>query len=454
MSPGGPAGGPTRRVLVLGAGGRDFHVFNMALRDDPAAEVVAFTAAQIPGIDDRRYPAELAGPRYPTGIPIRPEADLEALVDEGRVDEVVIAYSDLSHRQVMHLASRVLAAGADVRMMGPARTELACAVPAVAVSATRTGAGKSQISRWIAGHLRSEGLRPAMIRHPMPYGDLRAQRVQRFASPADLDAADCTVEEREEYELPVRMGLVMWAGVDYPEIVARAAAESDVIVWDGGNNDLPFVTPDLHICVLDPLRAGDELDSYPGEAVLRSADVVVVNKVDRASSEQLQVVRASIATAARDAVVLEAESRVTLEDGPSLQGRAVVVVEDGPTLTHGGLPYGAGTVAALDAGAEIVDPRDVAVGALADAYRRFPHLGKALPALGYSDQQLADLAATIRAAVRAGSAAAVVTGTPTDLRHLIDVDVPVRHATYEFVQRDGPPLEDLLVPVIEAARAR
>lgn len=448
MNPSGGTATP-RRVLVLGAGGRDFHDFNVALRDDPGVEVVAFTATQIPGIDHRRYPAELAGPRYPDGIPIVPEGGLEDLVTDRRVDEVVIAYSDLSHTQVMHLASRALARGADVRLLGPGSTALDVAVPTVAVSATRTGSGKSQVSRWIALHLRDRGLQPSMIRHPMPYGDLLAQRVQRFATLADLDAADCTVEEREEYEEPVRLGLVMWAGVDYEEIVARAAAESDVVVWDGGNNDLPFVRPDLHLCVLDPLRPGDEVGSHPGEAVLRSADVVVINKVDQATPEALLQVRRSIAAAAPDAVVVEAESRVHLEAGPPLRDRPVIVVEDGPTLTHGGLAIGAATVAARDAGAVVVDPRPTAVGALEEAYRTYPHLGTALPALGYSEDQRADLAATIRATAAATGAVAVLTGTPIDLRHVVEVDLPVRHVTYEFVQVAGPPLEELLAPVVD-----
>ena len=437
----------TRRTIVMGAGGRDFHDFNVALRDDPTVTVTAFTAAQIPGIDDRRYPAELAGPRYPQGIPIRPEAELEELVGRDHVDEVVIAYSDLADTQVMHLASRVLAAGADVRFLGPDATMLAAPVPVVSVCATRTGAGKSQVSRWIAHHVQATGRRPALIRHPMPYGDLAAQRVQRFATLADIDAAHCTIEEREEYESPVREGLVIWAGVDYAAIVAGAAAESDVIIWDGGNNDLPFVRPDLALCVVDPLRAGDELGTYPGEVNLRMADVAVVNKVDQATPEQLDVVRRSIAAVAPRAVVVTARSPVTLEPGPDLAGARVLVIDDGPTLTHGGLSFGAGMVAARAAGALPVDPRPTAVGAMAQAFVDFPHLDLALPALGYSDQQLADLAATIRAT----ECDAVVTGTPIDLRHLIPVDRPVRHVTYAFEQVDGPPLADLLRPVLETA---
>jgi len=433
---------------VLGAGGRDFHDFNVVFRDDPTVEVVAFTATQIPGIDDRNYPTRLAGSRYPDGIPIRPEAGLEALVGDLGVDEVVIAYSDLSAAQVLHLASRALAAGADVRLLGPDATMLEAPVPVVAVSAVRTGAGKSQVSRWIARHLRHQGLAVAMIRHPMPYGDLEAQRVQRFATLADIDAARCTVEEREEYESPVRDGLVMWAGVDYAAIVEGAAAESDVIVWDGGNNDMPFVRPDLACCVLDPLRAGDELGSYPGEVNLRMADVVIVNKVDQASAEQLAVVRRSIAAAAPGAVVIEARSPVTLEPGPSLAGARVLVIEDGPTLTHGGLSWGAGTVAARAAGAELVDPRPTAVGAIADAFERFGHLDRAIPALGYSDQQLADLGATIAAT----DCDAVITGTPIDLRPLVAIDRPVRHATYTFEQAAGPPLQELLAPVVATAQ--
>jgi predicted GTPase len=435
--------------VVLGAGGRDFHDFNVVFRDDPGVEVVAFTATQIPGIDDRWYPAELAGPRYPDGIPIRPEAELERLVADLAVHDVVIAYSDLSAAQLLDLASRALATGADVRLLGPDATMLVAPVPVVAVSAVRTGAGKSQISRWIAHHLQDRGLRPAMIRHPMPYGDLAAQRVQRFSTLADIDAADCTVEEREEYELPVREGLVMWAGVDYAAIVEGAGADSDVIVWDGGNNDLPFVRPDLACCALDPLRAGDELGSYPGEVNLRMADVVVINKVDQADPSQLQQLHGSIRAVAPDAAVIEARSPVTLEPGPSLSGARVLVVEDGPTLTHGGLAWGAGTVAARQAGAELVDPRPTAVGAIASAFERFGHLDRAVPALGYSDQQLADLAATIAAT----DCDAVITGTPIDLRSLIGIDRPVRHATYRFEQVSGPPLGDLLAPIVDDARS-
>jgi predicted GTPase len=439
---------------VLGAGGRDFHDFATAFRDDPDVVVVAFTAAQIPGIDDRVLPPALAGPRYPAGIPIRPEAELEQLIRSHDVDEVVVAYSDLAHADAMHLVCRALAAGAGASFTGPRRTLLEAPVPVVAVTAARTGSGKSQISRWIAHRLVDGGRRAHLVRHPMPYGDLVSQRVQRFATPADIDAADCTVEEREEYESPVAEGLVMWAGVDYRAIVAAAAAECDVLVWDGGNNDTPFVRPDLHVCVLDPLRAGDELGSFPGEVNLRTADVLVINKVDHAPEGAVDALRRSAAEVNPDAALVEAASQVSLERGPSLAGARVVVVEDGPTLTHGGLAWGAGTVAALDAGAEVVPTCPHAVGEVAAAFDRYPHLDRALPALGYSTEQQRDLAASIDAATRAEGAVAVIAGTPIDLGRLVTTSVPVRRATYRFRQVGGPDLGELVDAAVAAASGR
>lgn len=424
-----------RRVLIAGAGGRDFHTFNVVFRADPDTEVVAFTAAQIPNIDNRCYPPELAGPRYPNGIPIRPEAELEALVREHSVDDVVFAYSDVAYADVMHLASRAMAAGADFHLIGPRASSLHSRRPVVAVCATRTGCGKSQTSRVIARLLHEAGLRAALVRHPMPYGALNKMRVQRFGTLADIDASDPTVEEREEYEEPVRQGMVMFAGVDYADILAAAEGEADVIVWDGGNNDLPFYVPDLMIVVADALRPGHELAYHPGEVNVRLADIVVVNKVDTAESadveRELEVIHALNPTA----TVICATSPPVLAMGPEISGRRVLVVDDGPTLTHGGMPFGAGLVAARAAGGVIVDPRPYAVGSLATVYEKFPHLGPVLPAMGYGDQQLADLVATIAAT----PCDVVVTGTPIDLAATVQARLgdqaighPVRHVHYEL----------------------
>lgn len=445
-------GSADRRVVIMGAGGRDFHDFNVVFRDDPRVDVVAFTAAQIPGIDDRRYPPGLAGPGYPEGIPIVPESALVDLIAREAVDEVVFAYSDVPHVEVMHRASTVLAAGADFRLLGPHATMLPSPVPVVAVCATRTGAGKSQTSRHIGRILLDAGLRVGLVRHPMPYGDLDAMRVQRFATPADIDAARPTIEEREEYELPVALGMTMWAGVDYGAILERACREHDVLVWDGGNNDFPFFVPDLLVVVTDPLRPGDELTSHPGETNLRMADVVLVNKVDSASEAAVAAVVDHACTVNPTATVLRAASPVTLAPGPDLRGVRVLVVEDGPSVTHGGMAFGAGTVAARAAGAEVVDPRPWAVGALADTFARFPHLGPVLPAMGYSAAQVADLGTTARAV----PCDVVVTGTPVDLRRLVDLGHPVRRATYVLEERPapgGPRLVELLAPVVERARA-
>lgn len=438
--------GQPRRLLILGAGGRDFHVFAMCYRDDPSVRVVAFTATQIPGIDDRTFPATLAGAAYPAGIPIRPEATLEALIARERVDEAVIAYSDLAHVDVMHLASRVLAAGADVTLLAPERTMLTSSRPVVAVCGARTGCGKSQTSRRVAQLLRDAGRRVVLVRHPMPYGDLDAMRVQRFATLADIDAALPTIEEREEYEEPVRAGIVTYAGVDYEAILRRAEAEADVVLWDGGNNDTPFFRPDLWITVADALRPGHELAYHPGELNLRLADAVVINKVvintrDAATAEAVATIIANVERVNPDAVVIRAASPATLDDGPSLVGRRVLVVEDGPSLTHGGMSFGAGTVAARHAGAtDLVDPRPFAVGEIAATFARYGHLGPVLPAMGYSEHQRRDLAATIAAA----APEVIVTGTPIDLRHVVEVDAPVRRAHYELQELGRPNLADVL----------
>jgi predicted GTPase len=436
------------KVIVMGAGGRDFHDFNVVFREDPQTEVVAFTAAQIPGIDDRVYPPSLAGPLYPEGIPIVPEERLAELIREHAVDEVVLAYSDLAHEEVMHRASAVLAAGADFRLLGPRSTMLLATKPVVAVTAVRTGCGKSQTSRRVGRILLDAGLQVALVRHPMPYGDLEAMRVQRFASLEEIDASHPTIEEREEYEPPVRMGMVVYAGVDYGEILARAEAEADVILWDGGNNDFPFFRPDLTIVVVDPLRPGHELLYHPGEANLRMADAVVVNKVDAAPLEAVEQVLLDVRRANPSAHVVLARSPVTLEEGPDLAGRRVLVVEDGPTLTHGGMSFGAGTVAARRAGAaELVDPRPFATGSIAAVLDRYPSLGPVLPAMGYSDDQLAELAETIDAS----DCDVVVTGTPVDLTRLIRSRHPIRHASYELEEAGGTPLASVLEPVLAAA---
>jgi predicted GTPase len=438
-----------RKVIIMGAGGRDFHNFNVAYRDDPDTEVVAFTAAQIPGIDDRRYPPSLAGPNYPNGIPIWPESKLVELIRGEWVDEVVLAYSDLSHEDVMHKASIALAAGADFKLLGPASTMLSSRKPVVSVCAVRTGSGKSQTSRRVGQILLDEGLKVALVRHPMPYGNLQAMRVQRFATLADIDASHPTVEEREEYETPVEMGMVMYSGVDYADILERAEAEADVIIWDGGNNDFSFFRPDLSIVVVDPLRAGHELKYHPGETNLRLADVAVVNKIDSASLDQIERVLADIAAVNPAMTVIRATSPVSLDDGTSLVNKAVLVVEDGPTITHGGLPFGAGTVAAQAAGAPIrVDPRPYAVGSIAGVYEQYPHIGSVLPAMGYSDEQLRELEATINAA----ECDVVVTGTPIDLGRLIHSRHPIRHVTYELHELGEPSLQSVLAPIVAGVK--
>jgi predicted GTPase len=438
-----------KRVVIMGAGGRDFHNFNVAFREDPDAGVVAFTAAQIPGIADRTYPASLAGPSYPDGIPILDEVELSDLVRRESVDEVVLAYSDLAHETVMHKASQVLAAGADFILMGPGSTMLQSSKPVVAVCAVRTGCGKSQTSRRVGQILLDAGFSVALVRHPMPYGDLEAMRVQRFATLEDIDASNPTIEEREEYEAPVAMGMVMYAGVDYEQILRQAEEEADVVIWDGGNNDFPFFVPDLLITVVDPLRPGHELTYYPGETNVRMADVVVVNKVDSASTEAVAQVVANVLSVNPEARIVKAASPVSLEEGTPIAAGKVLVVEDGPTITHGGMPYGAGTVAARQAGTtDLVDPRPYAVGSIAETFERYPEIGKVLPAMGYGDAQLAELEETINAT----PCDAVVTGTPMDLTRLISIRHPVRHATYGLADHGQPSLADALRPFVQEHR--
>ena len=429
----------------MGAAGRDFHNFNTVYRDDPDAEVIAFTATQIPFIDDRTYPGALAGPLYPKGIRILPEEEMGDLVWGEQVDEVVFAYSDVSHEDVMHAASVALAAGADFRLLGPTATLLTSSKPVVAVCAARTGAGKSQTTRRVAAVLREAGLTVVVVRHPMPYGNLEAQRVQRFADDDDLDRENVTIEEREEFEPHLAAGTVVYCGIDYAEILQRAEAEADVVVWDGGNNDLPFYRPDVHLTVVDPLRAGHERRYHPGEANVRMAHVIVVNKVDSATDEQVEAVEASVRGLNDTAMILRARSPVTVHGDVDLAGKRVLVVEDGPTLTHGGMTYGAGVVAAKQAGAaEIVDPRPWAVGTIAATYDAYPDAGPILPAMGYSDGQVADLGATINAS----DAEAVVIATPIDLRRLVELDKPSVRVTYDLEEVGEPTMRDALSRII------
>ena len=425
------------RIVIMGAAGRDFHNFNMVYRDDRHSRVVAFTAAQIPAIAGRRYPPSLAGERYPEGIPIVDESGLADLCRAERIDQVVLAYSDISHAEVMHKASIVLAAGADFVMLGPERTMIRAAVPVIAVCAVRTGCGKSQTTRWLSARLKAHGLRVAVIRHPMPYGDLERQAVQRFAARADLDAADCTIEEREEYEPHLALGNPVYAGVDYAEIVRRAEREADVILWDGGNNDFAFLRPDLHVVLVDPLRAGAETSHHPGEAVLRMADIVLIAKSNSAASADLAEVRDNVRRIQPSARIVQGASPVLLDDAPAVQGRRVLVVEDGPSITHGGMAYGAGYVAATEAhAAEIIDPRAAAVEEIAAVYAQYPHIGRVLPAVGYHPAQLAALARTISRA----DADLVVSGTPCDLAALIEIDKPIVRARYEYAELEKPGL--------------
>jgi predicted GTPase len=434
------------RVLIMGAAGRDFHNFNTFFRDRERYEVVAFTATQIPNIEGRVYPPELAGDLYPEGIPIHPEEDLDHLIDEHRISQVVFSYSDVSHEYVMHKASQVLAAGADFRLMGTRHTMIESSKPLVAVCAVRTGSGKSQTTRHVCDALQGLGHKVVAIRHPMPYGDLVAQRVQRFADYADLDRYDCTIEEREEYEPHIDRGVVVYAGVDYEAILREAEKEADVIVWDGGNNDLPFYKPDLHITVADPHRAGHELTYYPGESNLRAADVVVINKVDTANLAGIAQVRKNVRSVNPDAVIIEAASPIFVEDPAAIAGKRVLVVEDGPTLTHGEMAYGAGFVAAQRFGAaEIVDPRPYAVGSIARTFAKYPTTGAVLPAMGYGEEQICELEETINAT----PCDLVLVATPVDLSRMIEITHPTQRVRYEL-QEIGEPT---LCQVLEACPA-
>ena len=437
------------RILILGAAGKDFHVFNTLYREDDSVEVVGFTAQQIPHIEDRLYPASIAGDLYPDGIKIYPEDDLDELIGELRVDRCVMAYSDVSYDYVMHLAARINALGASFELPSETRTMIESKLPVVAVCAVRTGVGKSQTSRAVARTLRDAGLKVAAIRHPMPYGDLEKQKVQRFASEEDLVKHDVTIEEREEYEPHIANDSVVFAGVDYGAILEEAEKEADVILWDGGNNDTPFYVPDVHITLVDPHRPGHEVSYYPGETNLRMADVVVINKVGTADPENVQKVRESVQSVNPDATVLEAASPIFVDDPSVLKGKKVLAVEDGPTLTHGGMKYGAGTLGARRAGAaELIDPRPYLVGELVETFESYPELGVLLPAMGYGEQQVKDLEATIKKAVDGGVEALAV-GTPIDLARLVDIPVPNTRVRYELQVLGTPTLTDVLAPVLK-----
>jgi len=429
------------RVIIMGAAGRDFHNFNVYFRDNERYDVVAFTATQIPDIAGRVYPAVLAGKLYPNGIPIYPEDELEELIRKHDVDQAIFAYSDLSHVDIMHKASTVMAAGADFRLMGPKTTMLESKVPIVAIVAVRTGVGKSQTTRYVSQALIDAGLKVVAIRHPMPYGDLAQQAVQRFATYEDLDTHKCTIEEREEYEPHIDRGIIVYAGVDYGKILEEAEKEADVILWDGGNNDFSFYKPDLTITLVDPHRAGHEVLYHPGETNVRLADVVIINKVDTAKPDDIETVRKNVKRVNPRAQIVDAASPVTVEDAEKIRGKRVLVVEDGPTLTHGGMGFGAGVVAARQFGAkEFVDPRPFAVGSLIDTLETFRHREPLLPAMGYSEKQIRELEATIDKS----DAEVVVIGTPIDLRRVLKINKPAVRVRYELKQEAGPDLGDIV----------
>ncbi len=432
---------PLIRTIIVGAAGRDFHNFNVHFKNNPDYEVVAFTATQIPDIENRTYPAELAGERYPAGIPIFSENNLRNLIQEKQVDQVVFAYSDVPHEYVMHKASLVIAEGADFRLMGLKNTQLKSTKPVVSVCAVRTGAGKSQTTRRVSSILRGMNYKVAAIRHPMPYGDLAKQAVQRFADYSDLDKYQCTIEEREEYEPHLDNGIVVYAGVDYEKILRQAEQEVDVILWDGGNNDLPFYESDFQIVVADPHRPGHELTYYPGETNARLADVFVINKVDTASAENVIEVRENLRAVNPNALFIEAASPLFVDDPLAIHGKRVLVVEDGPTLTHGEMAYGAGWVAARRFGAkEILDPRPYAVGSIKETYTKYPTTGNVLPAMGYGDQQTKELEETINRS----DADLVIIGTPIDLSRVINIKKPTQRVRYELQEIGKPTLEELL----------
>ncbi len=429
------------RVLIMGAAGRDFHNFNVAYRENPRYEVVAFTATQIPDIEGRTYPAELAGELYPNGIPIYPEADLAKVVHEKRVNQVVFAYSDVPHEYVMHKASEVAAAGADFVLLGPDRTMVKSSKPVVAITAVRTGVGKSQTTRRVVDVLKKMGLKVVVVRHPMPYGDLAKQAVQRFATYEDLDRHHCTIEEREEYEPHIDRGAIVYAGVDYERILRQAEEEADVVIWDGGNNDYSFYRPDVYFTLVDPHRPGHEVAYHPGETNLRLADAVIVNKIDTAGREGVETVEANVRAINPRAALIEAASPIFVDYGEDIRGKKVLVIEDGPTLTHGGMSYGAGVVAARKMGAaELIDPRPFAVGSIRQTFEKYPHIGALLPAMGYGERQIRELEQTINST----PADLVVVATPIDLRRVARIDAPALRVRYELQEIGVPTVEDIL----------
>jgi len=440
-----------KKVIIMGAAGRDFHNFNVYFRDNPEYEVVAFTAAQLPNIAGRKYPSELAGKLYPNGIPIYPEEELPELIKKFDVDEVVFSYSDISHEYVMHKASLALACGADFKLLGPKSTMLKAEKPVVSVCAVRTGAGKSPTSRKVCKILKELGYKVVVVRHPMPYGDLRKQVCQRFASLEDLDKYECTIEEREDYEPHLRNGFVVYAGVDYEKILREAEKEADVILWDGGNNDLPFFKPDLHIVVADPHRAGHELKYHPGEANLRMADVVVINKVGTASKENVEKVERNVKLVNPQAVIIKAACPLVIDQPELVEGKRVLCVEDGPTVTHGEMPLGAGGFAVKKYKIkEMVDPRPWAVGSIKETFEKYPHLGPVLPAMGYGEKQIKELEETINAC----DCDVVVLGTPTDLRRYLKLNKPAVRVTYEIEEVSKPTLKEVLEGFLSRLKSR
>ena len=433
-----------KKIIIAGAAGRDFHNFNVYFRDNDSYEVVAFTATQIPDIEGRLYPPQLAGSLYPEGIPIYAEQSIEELIKEHSVDQVVFSYSDVSHRYVMSMASIVMAAGADFRLMGSKNTMLKSSKPVVAVTAVRTGAGKSQTTRRICDFLKEKGKKVVVVRHPMPYGDLTRQVCQRFANYQDLDLHKCTIEEREEYEPHIERGIVVYAGVDYSKILLEAEREADIIIWDGGNNDTSFYEADVYITIVDPHRPGHELNYHHGEINLRMADCVIINKIETADSSGIQIVRENIAKINPDALVIQAASPMSVEQSELLRGKKVLVIEDGPTLTHGEMPFGAGVIAAKQFGAELVDPRPFAVGSILKAYEKYPHIGDLLPAMGYSEQQIKELKTTINNS----DAEMVLIATPIDLGRLLDLKTPAVRLKYELQEIGEPTLENVLAKLL------
>lgn len=430
------------RTLIMGAAGRDFHNFNVFFRNNQDYQVIAFTATQIPDIEDRIYPEELSGSLYPKGIPIYSEKDLEKLIEQHKIEQVIFAYSDVRHEYVMHKASQVLAAGADFRLMGIENSQIKSTKPVVSVCAVRTGSGKSQTTRKVSLILRNMGYKVAAIRHPMPYGDLRNQIVQRFADYPDLDKNDCTIEEREEYEPHLDNGVIVYAGIDYEKILRQAEQEVDIILWDGGNNDFPFYVSDLQIVVADPHRPGHELLYYPGETNARLANVIVINKVETADPDDIFIVRENIRSVNPNAIIIEGASPLFVENPSEIYGKRVLVIEDGPTLTHGEMAYGAGWVAARRYGAgEIIDPRPYAVGSIKDTYAKYPTTGNVLPAMGYGEVQVKELEKTINAA----DVDLVIIGTPIDLTRIININKPAQRVRYELQEIGKPTLEDILL---------